>query len=270
MTSSGYVFDNAWDKERRRIASIEEVFDPGTKRILDFVGLAPGWSVLEAGAGGGSIASWLASRVAPSGRVLATDLDTRFVESLQHPSLEVRRHDVTTDELPEESFDLIHARCLLEHLPARDSVLKRFVAALKPGGVIVLEDVDWIPDTMLPAAKLPVFPRSGARLYSKTWRAMGKLGAMVGIDHEYARRLPHSLASCGLVGVDAESRNHLVRGGSVGADFALLTIEQVRDMMIAGGLLTERDINQGIANISDPEAYWMSATVIAAWGRKPG
>jgi Methyltransferase domain len=53
-------------------------------------------------------------------RVLAIDIDTRFVEPLAGDAIEVRRMDIRTDELPEREFDLVHARLLLEHLPDFD------------------------------------------------------------------------------------------------------------------------------------------------------
>ncbi|HZM84459.1 MAG TPA: class I SAM-dependent methyltransferase [Candidatus Limnocylindrales bacterium] len=40
------------------------------------------------------------------------------------------------------AFDVIHARAVLTHLPERDEVLARLVAALRPGGWLLIEDVD--------------------------------------------------------------------------------------------------------------------------------
>jgi ubiquinone/menaquinone biosynthesis C-methylase UbiE len=89
MTNTGYVYDQAWEQERERLAGIEALWDPGTKAILSrYVGA--GSRVLEAGAGGGSVVSWLASEVGDSGHVLAIDLDTRFVEPLASDVVEVR------------------------------------------------------------------------------------------------------------------------------------------------------------------------------------
>src|SRR5438477_229199 len=93
-----------------------------------------------AGAGGGSIALWLAEQVGPSGSVLATDIDTRFLEGLARPNLAIRRHDIATDALPEAAFDLVHARFVLVHVPQRDTALQRMVRALKPGGWLVVEE----------------------------------------------------------------------------------------------------------------------------------
>src|SRR5690348_16766904 len=88
-----YLLGNRWREQRRRLAALEAWFDPGTIRHLEALGVAPGWRCLEVGAGGGSVARWLADRVSPQGHVLATDLDTCFLDALQSPHLEVRRHN---------------------------------------------------------------------------------------------------------------------------------------------------------------------------------
>jgi len=50
-----YVFDDAWLEERSRLGSLEAVLDPGSLRHLVALGVGPGWSCLEVGAGAGSI-----------------------------------------------------------------------------------------------------------------------------------------------------------------------------------------------------------------------
>jgi hypothetical protein len=55
--------------------------------------------------------------------VLATDLDPGGLRSGER--LEVRRHDIVEDELPERTFDLVHARLVLLHLPKRRQALAR-------------------------------------------------------------------------------------------------------------------------------------------------
>lgn len=52
----------------------------------------------------------------------ATDIDPRFLTALQaldRPNVEVLRHDVTTNPLPEGAFDLIHARLVFIHTGGR-------------------------------------------------------------------------------------------------------------------------------------------------------
>ena len=75
--------------------------------------------------------------------MLSLDVDTRF----QPPStgvVEVRQLDVTTEPIGADEFDLVHARAVLQHLAQREAVLDAMIAAAKPGGWIVVSDVDWI------------------------------------------------------------------------------------------------------------------------------
>ena len=137
-----YQFEHSWKQERERLAAIEGGLDASTIACLTAVGVAPGWRCLEIGAGAGSIARWLCEQVAPSGSVVATDLETGFLEKLTEQNLEVRRHDITSDPLEHRAFDLVHARKVLEHLPKPEHALARMFEATKPGGWLCVEDAD--------------------------------------------------------------------------------------------------------------------------------
>lgn len=85
--------------------------------------------------------------------MLATDPDTRWTTTRGLCRVEVHGHDIVKDPLPAHSFDLIHARLVLAHLPARDQVLPRLVASLRPGGWLVVEDFDsWLPPCLDPVS----------------------------------------------------------------------------------------------------------------------
>jgi SAM-dependent methyltransferase len=88
-----------------------------------------------------------------TGRVVATDIDTRFLRALNYPALEVREHNVVTDALEAETFDLVHGRTLLMHLPEREQVLNKMAQAIRPGGWIVVEDLDVYTQTPVPGMK---------------------------------------------------------------------------------------------------------------------
>ena len=108
-----YIFDNAAAETATRFSALATIFDPGTIRHLTEIGVTKGWTCLEIGAGGGTIADWLCDRVGPEGRVMATDIDTQYLNSLNKPNLDVRRHDIARDVPPEETFDLVHVRLVL-------------------------------------------------------------------------------------------------------------------------------------------------------------
>ena len=76
MTRPTYAFANRRAVQPERLRLLAALLDDGTFRLLERLGVQPGWRCLEVGAGGGSVAAWLCDRTAPGGSVLATDLDT--------------------------------------------------------------------------------------------------------------------------------------------------------------------------------------------------
>ena len=104
---------------------------------------------LEVGCGGGDVAFDMARTVGPSGRVVGTDIDQTVLDlaiaeaaGQELRNIEFRLMDIT-ENAPAAEFDLVHARFLLSHLADPAGALVRMRDALRPGGVIVLEDVDF-------------------------------------------------------------------------------------------------------------------------------
>jgi len=131
------------EAEVERLTILERIYDPDTIAWVERTGVTSGWHCLVPGAGQGSMARWLAHRVGPSGRVLATDVDTAVLAQSAFTNLDVRRHDILTDELEQDAFDLVLVRYLLTHLVGRQQVaVGRLVEALRPGGWLVVEESD--------------------------------------------------------------------------------------------------------------------------------
>jgi ubiquinone/menaquinone biosynthesis C-methylase UbiE len=141
-----YVFANEGERAEFRYRDLSTLYDSQTVTHLTKLGVDTGWSCLEVGAGGGSIAAWLCERVGKSGCVLATDIELCFLLMLPFGNLQVRRHDVRMGGLPKREFDLVHARLVLMHLPGRELALERMIEAVKPGGWIVVEEFDVFVD----------------------------------------------------------------------------------------------------------------------------
>jgi 2-polyprenyl-3-methyl-5-hydroxy-6-metoxy-1,4-benzoquinol methylase len=120
--------------ERRRLALLTRVSDPITFRRLTDLGIRQGWRCLDVGAGDGSVARWLAECVGPEGHVVATDLNTRFLDGHHLPNLEVRQHNLIEDGLEAAHYDLVHCRFVLQHLPDPAEGLRRLLNAVRPGG----------------------------------------------------------------------------------------------------------------------------------------
>ena len=137
-----YLLGNHAPEAMDRFTAFATLFDPSTFRHLDALGLAPGWRCWEVGAGGTSVVAHLAARVGERGHVLATDINLSWAANAAAPNVTILEHDVAADPPPGGPFDLVHARLVLVHVPERDTALANMVAALRPGGVLLVEDAD--------------------------------------------------------------------------------------------------------------------------------
>ncbi|MEU1022968.1 methyltransferase domain-containing protein, partial [Streptomyces sp. NPDC005904] len=127
---------------KQDFAAYAALFDRTTFGHIERLGIGPGWRCWEVGAGGTSVISWLAKRVGPTGRVLATDIDISWQTRAARSPLAVRTHDVAADPPPIESFDLVHARLVLADVADQEHALKSMLRALRPGGRLLIEEAD--------------------------------------------------------------------------------------------------------------------------------
>ena len=260
--SPDYVFDNAAVQAEARFSALAEIFDPGTIRHLSDRGVYQGWHCLEVGGGNGSIASWLSGRVGPTGSVLVTDIDTRFLETMNLPNVEVRRHNIVADWLPEGAFDLVHSRLVLLHLPEREKALRRMIAALKPGGWLVDEEFD-------SASLLPDSDINPVEVFLKTHRALLRLMENRGVERRWGRLLFGRLRANGLVATGAEARTFMWQGGSSGASLMRANFQQLRADMVKAGYIVEDEFEQDLARLEANDFLTLSPTMWAVWGRRP-
>jgi 2-polyprenyl-3-methyl-5-hydroxy-6-metoxy-1,4-benzoquinol methylase len=214
-----YPLRNADADEAARLDTLQHLRDASTIRHLERLGVGQGWRCAELGAGGGSIARWLADRVGPTGSVTAIDADTSlFVDLGARPHVSVVEDDLVTLSLGTACFDLVHSRAVLMHLTDPDTVVDRVAGALAPGGVAFFEEVDGAPaqraalDRDLPPAFRTVLVPMAAQW---TW----------------ARTLAARLASLGLVDVVDDVLEDELAGATPSAAFWVQTLETVRPIV---------------------------------------
>jgi SAM-dependent methyltransferase len=252
-----YVVPNSWEHAHRRFELLEACHDVASFNRASALGVREGWRCLEAGAGHGSFARWLGSKVGAAGSVVAVDLDTRLLAGITEPNIEVRQMDLVSDPLPGGEFDFVHTRLVLMHIPAREQVLGRLCAALRPGGTLMVEEHDGFP--VLATA-------TGA--YREAWLAFIRVCRAAGTDPDWTRDLPLRLHRRGLARVGAELDVPLFRGGSAQAQFWSLTWEQVRGRVAEVGE-PARVIDAGQAELRDEQRWFPGPATVVAWGRRP-
>jgi SAM-dependent methyltransferase len=257
----GYLLDNRQAEAGERFEAMSELFDPVTFRHLAAVGVEPGWACWEVGAGAPGVPRWLAEQVGESGRVLATDLDTRWLPD--DAGFEVLRHELGVDPLPVGEFDLVHARLLLVHLPRREEVLASLVSALRPGGWLMIEDAD----TALQPLVCPDEYGPPQQLANRVQTAIRTLLAARGADLAFGRTLPRLLREVGLEDVRADGYFPVSSPARQGLQAA--TVRQVREKLLSAGLVSEPEIEQHLADLAGGQLDLATAPLISAWGRKP-
>jgi predicted methyltransferase len=257
--NNDYLLDNADARAERRFDALAHLFDARTIEYLTGVGVARGWSCWEVGAGGGSIAEWLAGAVAPTGSVLATDLDLRRLSATAVPGLTAARHDVITTG----TYNLVHARLLLVHLPERERVLDSLVRSLQPGGWIMIEDFD---NMFLDIGSAATPEQAVMR---KVALAFKRLLQDRGADLAYARRLPDLLRARGLRDIAGEGRMVFGSGGSAASRLAAANYSQVAEEMIRQGLCSSGELRSALELLEDRGVGVATHLLISAWGRRP-
>ncbi len=247
MDVEGYLFDNANEAAATRFGGLQGLWDEHTVQQLLATGVNDGWSCWEVGAGGGSIARWLAERVGSTGSVLATDLDLRWIPASSLSSLTIARHDVAHDPIPFDTYDLVHARLVLVHVPDRERVLADLAQSLRPGGWLVVEDFDavlqdaWQPQTADDA------------LFRRVHRATQELLVRRGADIHYARRLPQLMRAVGLEQISIEARFVLGAAARPGVDAIRANFVQTRAELTAAELVTAAEVDRALDLLDDAE-----------------
>lgn len=265
MSGSVYVLDNRATEAKERLDSLGALFDRVTFRHLQALGVGAGARCLEVGAGGDSVVRWLSERVGPSGHVLATDLEPRWLAGLSLPNVEVRRHDIAREPLPSGAFDFIHVRLVLSHVPRYEDALARMAGALAPGGWLLAEDFD---SDLVPDACWEEVDADGA-LANKVRQAFRDLISRRGVHLHVGRRLPRLLEAQSLVDVGAEG--HLtVRGGEPARGLERSNVAQLSSALVEARLLDPEELRRFFEILEAGAIDPSFPPLISAWGRRPG
>lgn len=250
-----YAFPHSDADESRRLQLFEEHLDPRTRRRIERLGIGKGAHCLEIGGGRGSVTRWLADLAGPSGRVISTDLQAGFLEALGLPNVEVLRHDIRVDDFPAASFDLVHTRAVLMHVPVDDGLLSRMVSWLRPGGWLLLEEPDfgmWLADhdplwAAHPAAWHKTFPDGSLS------RGRGLL-----------RQIHH----LGLIDIGADAEVDIIWPGTPLADFYQLSMAAIGPAAVHAGAQTPEQAAALIDRPAEDDFLACGFAHICVWGRR--
>jgi SAM-dependent methyltransferase len=207
----------------------------------------------------------MAERVGLAGHVVAIDVDTRFADDSGWPQLEVRQANILDGHLEEGYFDVAHARAVIEHISEHEAALERMIAAVKPGGWLVIEDVDFGGTTAATAAKY-VYPPQYRDIGERVYLAVEAVFRSIGADASFGPRLPGILKEMGLSEVGGEVRAPIVQGGR--GQFVGHSLEQLRPRLVGTGLITDDEIQTFLDLAADPASHHLPPMLVSVWGRR--
>ncbi len=278
--SAGYYIIRGGSAGRERLRLLSRVMHGATTRLLDRVGIRPGLSYLDMGCGGGDVTMELARRAGPTSRIVGEDIDTIKLSLAEQeskaqgfPDIVFRCADVydTPNPSPGPSsgpswaplipeFDFIYVRFLLTHLPKPRTALSRLVERLRPGGVLVVEDIDFSGHLCFPDH--PAF-RSYHELHIESMHRRGG-------DPYIGPKLPGMLHEAGLCDVEVSIEQPIAISGEAKLVPAI-TMENIGEAVLADGLCTKEELANVIGQLHqlahDETTLTGMPRIIQTWAR---
>jgi SAM-dependent methyltransferase len=251
-----------------RLRLLHDVYGATTEALLAELGLRPGMRAADIGCGTGTVARWMAQRVGPQGAVAGVDLSAaqlevagREAQRLGLSQLRFHHADAYDTGLPRESFDLVCCRFLLCHLAQPERALQEMRALLKPGGVLLCDDVD--------VASIFTDPPSSA--IARMRDLMVAVGRSRGVDYCLGIRLHRLFREAGFADPQVRIDQPVYATGER-KRFWEYTVLEAGPAIVEAGLIAAAELAElagAWANFAhDPTTIIAQARKVSVWARK--
>ena len=258
-----YALDNDEPTGEAVLRCLAGVLDESTRRRLTEVQVPINGRCLELGAGLGTVAGWMTSRVGLHGQVFAVDVKPQHVQP--YPGVTVVAADVRVPEdLPAGLFDLIHARLLYAHLPSRELLVADLVRRLAPGGALCVEEWGGIGGARMLVCADP----AGPEVFDQYQQALLEVFERQGNDPTWCVRMHAVLQRAGLVEVTTQTSARSWPGGTPGCDLAVAVSTELHDQLVEVGM-TPDDLDRLRHVLADHRTVLMGNTTWSTIGLRP-
>jgi ubiquinone/menaquinone biosynthesis C-methylase UbiE len=162
--------------ELERLSRQARAYEPFTRYLFQETGIRTGMRVLDVGSGSGDVAFLAAELAGASGEVVGTDLAAAAVErangrARSRGARNVKFVEGDPAEMEfEQAFDAIVGRLVLMYSPDPEGTLRKLARHLRPGGLMVFQEIDISNCRSLPNA--PIFERATGWI-TRTFHATG-------------------------------------------------------------------------------------------------
>jgi SAM-dependent methyltransferase len=173
--------------------------------------------------------------------------------------MEVRQHDIRTDPLESDTFDLAHCRTLLMHLPEPLMAVRRMVAALKNGGWLLVEEPEYSSFRAIDA-KHPL----AATLNLRREILQRMIARSPAYDPYIGCRLRSLLEEAGLTHIGNQGVIEVERGGELHAQAQCASLQA----FVQIGVMSQAECAELQKAFSDPTLSFITPTMFAGWGKR--
>ena len=250
---------------KARLQLIANALRPSTLRLLQSAGIQEGSVCLDVGCGGGDVTLELARLVGPCGTVVGIDMDDIKLSLAQQDAAQERLGNVTfnlcdaTALEADSTYDLVYARFLLTHLPEPQRVVQQMVRATKPGGVVVLEDLNHAAIVSYPACEA----------VNRYITFYNQVAGLKGADPEIGPKLPELLRQAGAEAIQVQVAQPTFLEGAA-KRIHQVTLDNITEAVIAGGLATASEVAGVMAELEaftqNPHTLISFPRIFQVWG----
>jgi ubiquinone/menaquinone biosynthesis C-methylase UbiE len=272
-----YAFTRDRQAEEQRLVRQSQLLDPVTEELLRRAGLGPGMHVVDLGAGPGDTALLAGRLVGPTGSVLGVERSPEQVATARKriaglgiDNVTFREGDIAGlgDILGEHPVpvDAVIGRLILMWVPARLDVLRTCAAALPPGALVFVVDIDIEYDFAVPASPL----------WQDVERWIREALRSLGAETRMGPNLYRAFLEAGLPAPTLDTRT--IMGGAADAPvwFFVNVVRAFLPVLTELGIVTAEEVGIGTledrlrAELTDNGAVAIVPPLTGAWTRIPG
>jgi SAM-dependent methyltransferase len=250
-----------------RLALLARTRWPDTAALLARAGLMPGMRCIDLGCGGGHVTLEIARLVAPDGSVVGVDIDEiklglarQAAAAAGLANVEFRQQSVQEWDEP-ASYDAVYSRFLLQHLSQPVDTLGRMWAAVRPRGVLIVEEADFDGWCCDPA-------NEGFDFFVRTY---GEALRRRGGDPACGRKLYGGCLAAGIPAPETGVVQPVWPGGE-GKTLAWSTLEASADAIVAERVASRDEVTAALTDLwqftADPRTLISGPRVFQLWSSR--
>jgi SAM-dependent methyltransferase len=256
--------------DKARLDVIHEVYAPVSIRGLEAAGIDGAKRAADIGCGTGTVSRWIAARMGEYSVVDAIDISEDQISVARgipaaagSGTISYRVASAYDTQLPDGQYDIAFVRLVLCHLKEPEKAVASMAQLLRPGGRLVMVDMDLY-------STLPMPPSD---YYQRRLKVAREHQRNIGVDYAIGTRLHELLSSADLKTVFLAADQPIYNTGS-GKLLWENTWRSSLPSLVKAGSVTQADGDDMIAGIAAhnarPDVWIGVAKMFAAVGQKSG